>query len=356
MADFENNGTEAPTPKRREDARLEGQVAQSPDLTGAAALLTGCFLVLWFGSAWGHHLLSGVRMWVESIDISEWTVWHSQTGASWLTSELTAITGFFVLTLMAIGLMTGFLQVGFVISFKPLEIDFEKLMPSKGWSRVMSMESGIRGLQGAFKVSALLIVSSSVLWTYRDRLSVRNFSTVGSVVAEAWDLGLLIALILAGIAFGIALFDYFIRWMRHEQQLKMTREEIKQEQKDDTGDPHMRAAIRKRQRDARRRQSVKDVPLATVVLTNPTHLAVAIQYEAGKMSAPKVVAKGAGIFAKNIVRIARENNVPVLERKPIARALFASVEVGEHIPFEYFRAIAEIIAQIYRAKGGRTAA
>jgi flagellar biosynthetic protein FlhB len=155
---------------------------------------------------------------------------------------------------------------------------------------------------------------------------------------------------MAGVSLGLALIDYLVKWFRNEQKLMMSREEIKQEQKDDSGDPHLKAAIRKKQREARRRQSVRDVPKATVILTNPTHLAIAIQYEPGQMKAPRIVAKGAGVFAKNIVRIAKENNIPVLERKPLARALFKSVDVGQEIPFDFFRAIAEILAQIYKTK------
>jgi len=115
----------------------------------------------------------------------------------------------------------------------------------------------------------------------------------------------------------------------------------------------VKAAVRIKPREARKQRSVKDVPQADLILTNPTHLAIAIQYQPGKMRAPKIVAKGAGVFAKNIVKIARENNIPVMERKPLARALFKIVDVGQEIPFEFFRAIAEILAQIYKAKNGR---
>jgi flagellar biosynthesis protein FlhB len=159
-----------------------------------------------------------------------------------------------------------------------------------------------------------------------------------------------LCLAMAGVCVGLALVDYLVKWFRHEKKLMMTREEIKQEQKDDNGDPHVRAAIRRKQREARKQRSVKDVPKATVILTNPTHLAIAIQYEPGKMKAPKIVAKGAGVFAKNIVRIARENKIPVLERKPLARALYKNVQVGQEIPVDFFRAIAEILAQIYKAR------
>lgn len=188
-----------------------------------------------------------------------------------------------------------------------------------------------------------------MLWLKRSSLSSINFVGVADVARSGWQLGLTICIAMAGFSLALALADYLVKWLRNEQKLKMTREEVKQEQKDDSGDPQVKAAVRRRQREARRRQSVSDVPKATVILTNPTHLAVAIQYQQG-MAAPRVVAKGAGVFAKNIVRIAGEHRIPVLERKPLARALFRSVDVGEEIPFEFFRAVAEIIAQIYRAK------
>jgi flagellar biosynthetic protein FlhB len=188
-----------------------------------------------------------------------------------------------------------------------------------------------------------------MIWLRKDDFSVYNYGQVGEVVSAAWTMGIMVCLSMAGVSLALALTDYLVKWLRNEQKLKMTREEIKQEQKDDTGDPHLKAAQRKKQREARRQQSVKDVPKATVVLTNPTHLAIAIQYEAG-MAAPRVVAKGAGVFAKNIVRIAREHRIPVMERKPLARAIFANVNVGQEIPLEFFRAVAEVIAQIYRAR------
>jgi flagellar biosynthetic protein FlhB len=255
-----------------------------------------------------------------------------------------------VLGLTAIGLAFSFAQAGFHISFKSLAINWERVLPENGFSRILSLDSGIKGLMNAVKVSFLLCVTVTLLWLRRNQITVGQFDTTSSVAEYAWELGLTVSMALAGISIGLALIDYVVKWLRNEQKLMMTREEIKQEQKDDSGDPHVRAAVRRKQREARKRQSVKDVPKATIILTNPTHLAIAIQYEAGKMRAPKVVAKGAGVFAKNIVRIAKENKIPVLERKPLARAIFKNVEVGQEIPFEFFRAIAEILAQIYKAR------
>lgn len=349
MAELEHNGTEEPTPRRREEARREGQVVQSPDLTAAAGLLTACFLLLLLGDDLAGRLLQGLRQWMTEIPAEDWQAWHVTAGAHWLSAELLLSCGFLVLGLLAVGLAASLLQVGFVVSLKPLEADWSRLLPSQGWARVWSLESGFRGLQGALKVSLLMLSSCLMLWLKRDALSAANFSSVADLAAFAWQLGLTICLTMAGIALALALTDYLVKWLRHEQKLKMTREEIKQEQKDDSGDPQVRAAVRRRQREARRQQSVRDVPKATVILTNPTHLAVALQYEQG-MAAPRVVAKGAGVFAKNIVRIAREHQIPVLERKPLARAIFAGVSVGQEIPVEFFRAVAEIIAQIYRAR------
>ena len=202
------------------------------------------------------------------------------------------------------------------------------------------------------KVTLLLGISMLMLWMRRGELSIRNFGSIDAVAAYAWRLGLIICLAMSGVSVALALTDYLIKWFRQEQKLKMTREEIKQEQKDDSGDPHVKAAVRRKQREARKQQSVKDVPKADLILTNPTHLAIAIQYQPGKMRAPRIVAKGAGVFAQNIIRIAKENKIPVMERKPLARALYKIVDVGQEIPFEFFRAIAEILAQIYKAKNG----
>lgn len=354
MADPEHNGTEAPTPRRREEARAEGQVVFSTDLTAAVVLLAGCLVLMWTGTGLIERLMNGMRTWFMEVPSTDWTDWHTTVGAQWISGELFRACGVLVITMMVVGLAFGFAQVGFVLTLKPLAINWERILPTTGWDRLISIESGVRGLLNAAKVTFLLGLTIIQLWMRRHELSGNQFTTVGGVAAFAWRLGLSICISMAGVVIGLAIVDYLVKWFRHEQKLKMTREEVKQEQKDDMGDPHVRAAIRKKQRDARRRQSVKDVPKATVILTNPTHLAIAIQYEVGKMRAPRVLAKGAGVFAANIVRIAKENKIPVLERKPLARAIYKSVDVGQEIPFEFFRAIAEILAQIYKAR--RTAA
>ena len=354
MADLEHNGTEAATPRRREQAREEGQVVLSTDLTASVSLLTGCTILLWTGSLLGARLMNGIRHWMTDVPGSDWNTWNVTIGAQWMSVELAGTCGLFVLAILAIGLSFGFMQVGFLVSFKPLALNWERLLPENPFGKIVSLDSTIKGLLSAMKVTLLLSVAMLLLWMRRHELSVRNFSSIDQVAAFGWRLGLIICIAMAGISVALGIIDYLVKWFRQEQKLKMTREEIKQEQKDDNGDPHVKAAMRKKQRDARQQQSVRDVPKADVILTNPTHLAIAIQYQPGKMRAPKIVAKGAGVFAQNIIRIAKENKIPVMERKPLARALYKIVDVGQEIPFEFFRAIAEILAGIYKTKN-RTA-
>lgn len=350
MAGPENTGTEAPTPRRREDARDEGQVVFSTDLTAAVTLMAGCLILLWTGPSLYSQLADSFREWFTDVPAHEWGNADVTKSAYWLTSAMFSTCGLLVGGIMAIGLAFSFAQVGFHISFKSLAINWDHVLPENALSRLVSLDTGIKGLLNAAKVTLLLTVTVILLWMKREEVSVSRFATAGDIAAFSWRIGMWICVALAGVMIALSLIDYLIKWFRNEQKLMMTREEIKQEQKDDSGDPHVRAAIRKKQREARKKQSVKDVPKATVILTNPTHLAIAIQYEPGRMKAPKVVAKGAGVFAKNIVRIAKENKIPVLERKPLARALFRTVEVGQEIPFDFFRAIAEILAQIYKAR------
>ena len=350
MAEQENTGTEAPTPRRREEARRDGQTVQSPDVAAAFALVAGCLFLMWFGGSLGQAFSGSFRTWIRQVPTTDWTDLHTQLGARWMSSQLLSMCGGLMLMLMSVGLLIGFSQVGFVLSFKTMELNWEKLSPIKGWQRIASGESAVRGLLGAAKVSFLMIVATSIVWFRRGELAAGSFSSAGDVLGFGWSLGLNVSLALALVALCLAAVDYFARWMRHETKLKMSREEIKREQKDETGDPAIRAAQRRKQREALKQRSVADVPKATVILTNPTHLAIAIRYEPGRMAAPKVVAKGAGIFAKNIVAIGRKHRIPVFERKPLARALFRDVAVGQEIPVEFFRAVAEILTQIYKAK------
>ena len=353
MADSDNSdnqGSEAPTQRRRDEARNDGQVVQSQDLSAAMGMLTGFLILMWFGDPVGQRLLGSIRIWFRDAPEIDWTDQHTILGARWLSSELFGACGILVIVVSLVALALGFLQVGFTVSWKPLAANWSKLSPVRGMQRLFSMESAIRGTLGALKVTGLLLISGTVIWWRQAELRPENFGSLADVMQFGWKFGLTIGTALAGLVLCLGAVDFSAKWLRNEQKLKMTREEIKREQKDDLGDPTLKVAMRRRQREAIRQRSVAEVPQATLILTNPTHLAIAIRYDRKTMSAPRVVAKGAGEFAKNIVKIARQHKVPVVERKPLARALYKSVKTGQEIPSEFFRAIAGILAHIYRIR------
>ncbi len=350
MADSDRQGTEAPTQRRRDEARRDGQVVQSPDLGAAVALFTGLLTLMWFSGPLGRRLLADIRMWFHDVPRSDWTTDHALLGARWMSSELLATCAVFTGLLLLTGLLIGFLQVGFVVTWKPLAPDWERLAPTRGLQRLMSLESAVRGSLGIMKVGGLLIVSGILVWLRRDEFSAANFGSLSEILLFGWNFGLTVGIALAGVILVLAAIDYGVRWFRHEQKLKMTHEEIKREQKDDLGDPTLKIAMRRRAREAIRNGSVSEVPGATMVITNPTRLAVALRYDQETMKAPRVVAKGAGIFAKHIRETARRHNVPVMEHKPLARALFRTVRVGQEIPAEFFRAVAELMAQVLKMR------
>lgn len=200
------------------------------------------------------------------------------------------------------------------------------------------------------KVVTLTTVTVLLFLSWHHTIQRDAHGDLAYSVQVGWDMIRQLLMFVAGAALTWGAADYGFRWYRNELKLRMTRDELKEEIKSESGDPHMKARIRRMQKEAAQRKTLQDVPKATVVLTNPTHYAVALQYEAGVMNAPKVVAKGKGAFARRIAEIARENGVPVLERKPLARALYALGEVGKEIPVEYFRAVAEILAYVYKLK------
>jgi len=259
-----------------------------------------------------------------------------------------SVVGPLLAVLFVIGAAVGVAQAGFHVSSKPLVPDWGRLSWAKGWKRIFSTRSLARGFSSVAKVSAVALLVLWVLHHQVDDISIAGHGTVERATALGWRLAVFLAMAIAAAMVVIGLLDYLFQRWRHEQDLKMTRRELEEERKEEEGDPHMRARIRKLQREVGQRRMMQDVPNATVVITNPTHIAVAIQYERGLMSAPKVVAKGADLLAMQIRQIAERHDVPVLERKPLARALYLAVDVGEEIPAEFYHAIAEILAYIYR--------
>jgi len=346
--DTGQNRSEAPTQRRREKARKEGQVATSADLSTGLLLLAGTFALWIGGEAFGELLLRMVRSSLLYTPRTEWGVPQTSVLAKDAAVQGLRVVGPLLAVLFVIGAAAGVAQAGFHVSSKPLTPDWGRLSWGKGWKRLFSTRSLARGVSSVAKVSAVALL---VLWVLRhqvDHISTAGHGTVERATALGWRLAVLLGLAIAAALVVVGLLDYLFQRWRHEQDLKMTRRELEEERREEEGDPHMRARIRKLQREVGQQRMMQDVPNATVVVTNPTHISVALQYERGLMSAPKVVAKGADLLAMQIRRIAERHDVPILERKPLAQALYLAVDVGQEIPAEFYHAIAEILAHIYR--------
>jgi flagellar biosynthetic protein FlhB len=284
------------------------------------------------------------------------------SGGDWWILPLDAALRTFFSAWMPIGLLCAFAaviillrQVGFKIITKPFVPKFDRFNPISGLKKIVSPRSLVELGKGLLKALILAWVLYRAIRNERDLfLSVMMFPLeqgVGIVLRKIWALALRMALFLLLIG----LIDYSYQKWSFEKSIRMSKQEIKDEYKQMEGDPTIKRRIRQKQRELARGRMMSDVPKADVVVTNPTQIAVAVQYDSKSMVAPVVVAKGQGLLAKRIRDIAEENKIPVIENKPLARALMAQVEVGETVPQELYRSVAEVLAFIYRLKDRRTA-
>lgn len=347
--------TEAPTDRRRQEARRKGQVARSIELTSALAVLATLISLRLTGAASLNRLCRLFRQCL--------TTWPDGDLNAGIISSLTfaavsnaaAVLLPLLLVAVAAAAVVTTAQVGIMFSSEPLQPKFTRLDPIKGIARLFSGKGMVEVLRSVLKVS---IVGYIMFVTIRDEaprlIAIMNASwleAVAAVASLAWTLVLRASLTILVIAIA----DYAFQRRQHEQDLKMTKQEVKEDMRRSEGDPTTRARIRAIMREMARRRMMSDVPKADVVITNPTHLAIAIRYDSDRSSAPVVVAKGQRLVAEKIVELARKSGVPIRQNIPVARALFKSVEVGQEVPVELYEAVAEILAAVYRMRSAASA-
>jgi len=348
--------TEQATPKRLNELRSEGRIARSAELAPAVALLTGSIVLqMSIGTASQRilGLLTGNLTQVATTGLGRDpdVLWAQQAlglaGQAWLMSVLPLIV---VIPLLGIGV--GFAQ-GAVFTTKTL-FKFSNLNPMHGVQRLFSLQSVV-GLGRSLLKLALI---GLMLWRALDEtiglLPTIDGSTDPRLMAAFIGQAMLSVVLSAGeVLIGLAIADYAYQRWNFTRSTKMSKQEVKEEGKQSEGDPLVKSQIRQRMRKmALSRRQLDDVPRATVVVTNPTHIAVALQYQRGMLS-PKVVAMGADLIAEKIKKIARESGVPCVENVPLARGLYASVEVGQEIPVELYQAVAEVLAYVFSLKSRR---
>jgi len=344
--------TEDPTPRRREEARKQGQIPFSNELVGAAVTLAGIVGLNAFGSTIGGTMLDVFRTDLPQLFRAEMTASLAQQliGQAILNMLLALLPLFGLMVL--VGVAASVIQAGFQITPERLELKFDKLNPATGAGKLFSVAALVKGLLAVLKVGAIATVAYLLVEGRRGVIMSLDRHHLGGAVAASWALIIRLGLYLTAAVAVVAALDYVYQRRRFEKGLMMTKDELKRELKQDDGDPMVKHRMRQMARERMRRQKMlAEVPTATVVITNPTEYAVALRYVAGRDATPVVVARGKGALAAMVVAAARKSEVPVLERPPLARALFAGVREGQAVPQELFTAVAEVIAFLYKLKG-----
>jgi flagellar biosynthetic protein FlhB len=349
--EFGQSKTEAPTQRRRDDARQQGQLAVSTEFTNAVQVLAGAAAFWCVGRVLAGGLLDAVRLDLGRVQPTDLSLEQVRGLAAFVFMQAASLVGFFVGFMFLSGLMVCTLQVGFHVTPELVMPRWNRLSLVSGWSRMFSAASAIRGLMAILKIAVLAGVAWWVLRGREVQIASLGESTLASALSQGWEIVIRLALAIGAALVLIGLADYTYQRLRHEQSLMMTRQELKEELKREEGDPQTRARQRRVAREIARRRMMQDVPQASIVITNPTHLAIALRYERGVTTAPRVVAKGAGAVAQRIIALARNHAVPVIERKPLAQALFKAVKVGQEIPTALYYAVAEVLAYVYRLRG-----
>lgn len=351
MADQDGERSQEPTQHRRQKAREEGHVAKSQDLDSAVLLLVAVVALMFAGGA----LVDFVARYTQRQLGGE--AWLTANASFAVTEWNTAITGvaryvlpiFGAMFLAAIVVNVG--QVGFLFLPEKVSFDLTRLDPLKGLQRLCSLANVVKLAFGVFKVLIISGVAFVALYKERGTLLGMTGQDLPQLAAYLVQVLLWTTLKIAVALLILAILDYLFQWWKQERDLRMTPQEVREEMKNLEGDPQVAARRRVVQRQLVMNRLSKAVPKADVVVTNPTELAVAIQYDPKTMAAPIVVAKGAGVVAQRIRRLAAENNIPIVEKKPLAQALYREVEVNHPIPQDKYAAVAEILAYVYQLKG-----
>lgn len=341
--------TEDATGKRRKDFREKGQVAQSKEVNTAALMTASVLLWLFYiRSFWGdlqqlfRAMLSnapGYQATPSGVMVLAWDMGQVMASLLWPVFLLTLIVGF----------CASFFQVGPLFSTKAFQPDLNKFNPIKGMAKFISKRSAIELFKGIAKVSLIGLVAYKTVANEFDAALTLATLDLHQTLSFLGNVAYLVLAKCTGIIILLAVIDYAFTHYEMEEKMKMTKQEIKEEHKEQEGDPQVKGRIRSMQQQMARKRMMAEVPKADVVITNPTHLSIAVTYERSEMNAPRIVAKGGDHLAFRIREIAKEHRVPIVENKPVARALYQH-EVGDEIPEEMFTAVAEILAYVYGLK------
>jgi len=345
---FAQEKTEEATPHRLREARRRGQVVKSVEID--SALNTFAMVIFFLGFGWYYREGLSALFYVylgqapaQTTEIFDYGFWLSHS-----MEQFILLAAPFLLAAFAVGLLSNVAQVGFLVSVEALKPQLNRLNPQEGLKRIFSRRSLFELVKSLLKVILVGVVSFHYLYTQLPSFFLLLGQEVEAVLAALIRMLANLTLRVAAVFLLLSVCDYLFQRSEHKKNLRMTRKELKDEYKQMEGDPHIRSRQRERQKELARQRSLKQVPQATVVVTNPTELAVALRYREKVDNSPVVVAKGGGMLAARIRTIAGANGIPVIQQPRLARLLFQQLEIGEEIPVDLYRAVAEVLALVYR--------
>ncbi|PHV11973.1 flagellar biosynthesis protein FlhB [Chitinimonas sp. BJB300] len=340
--------TEDPSPRRLEEARNNGQVARSHELVTFSVVMTGLVMLI----VTGDSILATLKqITINNLtfnravlgDIDQLLV-HFSTAAF---DALRALIPVLVATAVA-AIASSIVISGWLFTFDALEPKFSKLNPMTGIGRILSVRSLVEMVKAILKSGLIGGVAIATIWFEKEQIIQMIAMPPFASLAFLFDLTKTTLLMVAGSMLLIVAIDVPFQLWDYKKNLRMTKAEVKQESKESDGDPQVKAKIRQLQMQAARQRMMSEIPKADVIVTNPTHYAVALQYDEQKMKAPRVIAKGSFLLAERIIELGRDNKVPILRTPPLARALYHHAELGEDIPTPLYNAVAEVLAYIYQ--------
>lgn len=351
MPGGDTDKTEKATPKRREDARKKGQVAVSQDLNRAFQMMVALILfqLMWFKLF--QEFTAALRSQLGNRLLTEMT---DHSAVHFFQETILTVLGMlwpFFASLLVFMILVNVAQVGVKVTPETIRLNLGKLNPIKGLKKIFSLRSVMKLIWSLAKVACLTLAVYVTLKGRLTEIGGLGGCSLAEILKYCFSLLFLILFRVGMVLLVLALLDYLYQRWQYEQDLKMTKEEVKEEIKQTIGDPLIKRRIRQAQFKAFKQRMMEKVPEATVVVTNPTHYACAVKYERGEMDAPVLVAKGMNLIAERIKTIAKEHDIPLVENRILAQTLYRTVEVGSEIPPRLYRAVAEVLTFVYKLKG-----
>lgn len=345
---FAGEKTEKATPKKREDERKKGKVAKSQDVNTAILLLLSFMTLAVFGTSMKNGMTSLYRY-----TFTEYIHWDLTTETimlifSEVMIEIAKVLAPVMLVAIIAGVAANLLQIGFLFTTEPLKFDLKKIDPIQGAKRIFSIRALVELLKSLFKILLIGAITFTIIWMSKDEMLMLSQKNINGALAFFGQTTITMGIAATIALLFLAVFDYAYQKYDYEKNLKMSKQDIKDEHKNVEGDPLIKSKLREKQRQVAMQRMMSDVPTADVIITNPTHYSIAIKYDEDEASAPYVVAKGVDQVALKIREIAKAHNITIVENRPLARGLHDMVELGNVIPEQFYQAVAEVLAYVYQ--------